>query len=220
MGASHADAAPGDLGVTQVASIPDVGNIGELTNVNGTMFFVVLDPGGSTVSLWRSDGTTAGTASIKQFPDGFGDQLDQLTNVNGTLFFIADDGAHGEELWRSNGTAAGTTMVQDIAPGALGSVFGDSADLTNVNGTLFFVAADGNENPDTPSGDGLELWKSGTTGGATMVKNIDTVDDPAGDATILGLTDVNGVLLFGADDGVTVPALEKRRQLRRHHRPS
>ena len=47
----------------------------------------------------------------------------------------------GAELWKSDGTPAGTVMVQEIPPG-----MGDFSanDLTNVNGTLYYVV-DGND---------------------------------------------------------------------------
>src|SRR5947209_4656160 len=86
--------------------------------------------------------------------------------MNGVLYFTADDNDHGSgagyELFRSDGTAAGTYMVKDINPGAGSSM---PANLTNVNGTLFFTANDGVH--------GAELFHSdGTAAGTYMVKDI------------------------------------------------
>ncbi|MCP4657090.1 MAG: DUF11 domain-containing protein, partial [bacterium] len=66
------------------------------------------------------------------------------------------------------------------------------ADLTNVNGTLYFQAYDGVN--------GHELWKSdGTSAGTVMVKDI----IPGGASLGMGnLTNVNGTLYFWANDGV------------------
>ena len=78
-----------------------------------------------------------------------------LTNVGGTLLFTANDGTHGYELWQSDGTQAGTFMVDDIHPGLASgtrSYYYSDADLTNVNGTVFFAATDGST--------GVELWKA------------------------------------------------------------
>ena len=65
-------------------------------------------------------------------------------------------------------------MVKDINPGSSSS---GPADLTNVNGTLYFQADDGAH--------GFELWKSdGTAAGTVMVKDIDpgsTGSDPRSD---------------------------------------
>src|SRR5262245_26632365 len=71
--------------------------------------------------------------------DVYGLPVERFTESGGRLFFTAG-GFEGEELWTSDGTAAGTVLVKDI------NLFGGSAQpdlLTDVNGTLFFVADDG-----------------------------------------------------------------------------
>ena len=69
----------------------------------------------------------------------------------------------GQELWKSDGTAAGTTLVKNIRPGS--GTSSSPRELTNVNGTLFFVADDGVT--------GQELWKSdGTAAGTVLVRDI------------------------------------------------
>ncbi len=59
--------------------------------------------------------------------------------VGDQLFFTVFDLAHGSELWQSDGTAAGTRMMADIWPGATSS---SPTSLTDVNGTLYFLASD------------------------------------------------------------------------------
>ena len=54
--------------------------------------------------LWRSDGTEAGTALVKDIWPGTQGALLNLTDVGDTLYFTADDGTHGYELWKSDGT--------------------------------------------------------------------------------------------------------------------
>ena len=90
---------------------------GELTNVNGMLFFTA-DDGVNGRELWKSDGTAAGTVLVEDIRLGAGNSSlpSQLTNVNGVLFFTADDGVNGRELWKSDGTAAGTVLVKDISP--------------------------------------------------------------------------------------------------------
>ena len=162
-----------------------------LTNVNGTLFFTA-DDGLHGRELWKSDGTTSGTTMVEDLYPGSGGGISYgiLTNANGTLFFTGSDGINGG-LWKSDGTAAGTVPVSYAFPlsGAL---------TTSVNGTLFFKYDDGIH--------GEELWKSdGTAAGTTMVKDITPWTTPSYypiSSHIHDLTNVNGTLFFGADDGV------------------
>ncbi len=142
-----------------------------------------------------------------------GSSIESLTNVGGTLFFGADDDLNGSELWKSDGTAAGTAMVANIRTGnPPGSSPGDSAnpeDLIDMGGTLLFEATDGIN--------GDELWKSNGgplgPGGTEMVENINTGDPPGSDPDLSSLvavpTNVNGTLLFEADDGISGQELWK-----------
>jgi len=192
-------------GTTMVMDINSVAGVGsspqKLTNMNGTLFFTT-DDGIHGRELWKSDGTASGTmmvADIATRTVGVGSSPDKLTNVNGTLFFIADDGIHGSELWKTDGTTAGTQLVKDINTLAVVDPYYYSPPhgLTNVNGTLFFIADD-----DTH---GRELWKSdGTTAGTQLVKDINptTVIEPYSYTPPSGLTNMNGTLFFTTDDGI------------------
>jgi ELWxxDGT repeat protein len=148
-------------------------NPSELTNVDGTLFFDAVGPVGGH-ELWKSDGTAAGTVIVKDINPGFSSSNPaDLTAVGGTLFFSADDGIHGRELWKSDGTAAGTTMVANINqnPIAGGTDEGSGPnELTNVNGTLFFLAFDGIVRDPDYGQSGAQLWKSdGTSTGTVTV---------------------------------------------------
>jgi len=79
-------------------------------------------------------------------------------------------------------------LVKDIIPGTLGS---NPANLTNVNGTLFFTIYD--------TASGHQLWKSdGSTAGTVMIKNTYA----AGNSNVsFNLTNVSGTLFFRADTG-------------------
>ncbi len=51
------------------------------------------------VELWRSDGTAAATALVKDIrPGAFGSHPRYLTAFRGRVYFSADDGATGAEL--------------------------------------------------------------------------------------------------------------------------
>ncbi len=115
-----------------------------------------------------------------------------LVDVNGTLFFSAFDAEHLRELWKSDGTVEGTVLVADISTDP-SNPFGSSPfELTNVNGTLFFVANDDLH--------GFELWKSdGTAEGTVLVKDI--TPGPDGNISAISeLTAVGSTLFFSAID--------------------
>ena len=161
-----------------------------LTNVRGTLFFQAND-GTHGAELWRSNRSSAGTvlvADINRTP--VGSYPGPPTNVNGTLFFAANDNIHGSQLWRTNGTPAGTVLVKDITPG-LGLDSGSVLyDLTNVNGTLFFITSGFGAN--------IDLWRSdGTAAGTVPVKEVaQYVASPDGAYFPGDLTSVGGTLFF------------------------
>src|SRR4029077_18598775 len=77
--------------------------------------------GSTSTSLWKTDGTAAGTVPLSATnPSGF-------TPLGSILLFLADGGS-GQGLWRTAGTGASTfaltastvNSVQEITP--LGSV--------------------------------------------------------------------------------------------------
>ncbi len=142
------------------------------------------------VELWRTDGTAAGTALVRDINPGQAwSSATGLTAVGGLVYFAANDGTHGVELWRSDGTAAGTWLVRDLWPGD-----GNSSPqyLTAVADTLYFVAS-------TPEA-GPELWRTdGTAAGTVLVKDIRVGSAGSSPASLAAL---NGVLYFSADDGV------------------
>lgn len=115
---------------------------------NGELYFTAQSnyPG----IQWETNGTTTGTGQINSLVPGDpkAAMLD-LTDVNGTLYFFSQgpsDGT-GEGLYKSNGTVAGTTEVENFVGG------GD--DLTNADGTVFFLSGD-------------VLWKTDGTAAGTV----------------------------------------------------
>ena len=84
---------------------------------NLTYFFTTSTATG-TASLWKTNGTPAGTALVKDIQPGRRLAPSALTNVGGTLFFTTYDGANGYDLWKSDGTTAGTVVVKDVQSGS------------------------------------------------------------------------------------------------------
>ena len=69
----------------------------------------------------------------------------------------------GWELWKTEGTNAGTVMLKPYAGGINNTGDSNPANLTNLNGVLYFTATDGTN--------GMELWKTdGTNVGTVMLK--------------------------------------------------
>ncbi len=112
---------------TGVEEVSSPGQIGNLTNFQGTLFFAAgADFNDAGIELWRSDGTTAGTFMVKDieprqwfyFGDwiGFGSRPSNFTNFNGQLYFTTssedNDSSPANGIWKTDGTAAGTVQVQ------------------------------------------------------------------------------------------------------------
>ena len=120
---------------------------------------------GINSSLWRTDGTEAGTTIVKEIGDGAlrGQyQTRQFLEFNNCLYFSTSDGVSGYELWKSDGTESGTTLVKDIKSGSNSS---DPTLFTVFGDYLYFSAKDEEH--------GEELWRTdGTEEGTTLVKDI------------------------------------------------
>jgi len=143
--------------------------------IGSVMYFSAYN-GSSGLRLWRSDGTSTGTAIVSTNVTASG-----LENVGGTLYFAGiPTGFSTEFLFTSDGTSGGTVQVTNLV-----NVAGE---LTDVDGTLFFTGSNGVT--------GVEIWKSdGTSGGTSMVKDLNPGSPDNGAAF---LTNVNGTLFFFA----------------------
>jgi uncharacterized protein (TIGR03118 family) len=172
--------------------VPNSGDPEWLTNFNGKLVFTAND-GAHGAQLWTSDGTTGGTHTITSTYTDLNPV--NLTVSNGAIYF-GSAGTKSAGLWKSDGTAAGTVMLEAFVPSTLANVItssglGDGI-VTDVNGTLFFAADDGQTGP--------ELWKTdGTAAGTVLVRDI--ASGPAGSSP-LAMTGVNGELFLVANDGV------------------
>ena len=162
------------------------------TAVMGNILYFAANSAETGTELWRTDGTAAGTALVRDIAPGTGSSSPaNFTVVGNTLFFAATNGSNGIELWKTDGTSAGTVMVRDIFPGTSSST---PANLRNVAGTLFFSASDSTAN-------GTELWKSdGTPGGTVMVLNINATANTG--SSPANFTAVGSTLFFTANDGI------------------
>jgi ELWxxDGT repeat protein len=177
--------------VKDVWAGPQTSNLFCLTDVNGVLFFVADDgihrnpswyPGAAR-TLWRSDGTAAGTFMVAPVV------ADRLTRVGDRVFFRDYDGS----LYVSDGTAGGTALLARYpgigkAPEGLMSAGGDLA---------LFTADDGA---------GLGLWRSDGTASGTFRL---TTEPPLGAASATYAAAVVGRRLFFAMPGPDRTALWK-----------
>jgi len=151
-----------------------------LTDAGDTLYFV------KPYEVWESDGTAAGTVMLGS-TDAFA--FSDQTASNGAKFVTAVDS--WLEVWSDVGKPA-RLAIANFQPGAAtqGSM---PQQLTNVGGTLFFLADDGIS--------GTELWRSdGTSAGTTLVKDINP--GPSG-SSARHLIAVGNTLFFVANDGTS-----------------
>jgi ELWxxDGT repeat protein len=116
----------------------------------------------------------------------------EYETVGDRLYFVADDGVHGEELWISDGTTEATRLVRDIHPDLEQERDYGVQQLTDVDGTLFFLAGDEFYR--------RALWTSdGTESGTVSLPVIG-----AQEGATPTLVNVGGILYFASspyDDG-------------------
>ncbi|MFB1479638.1 hypothetical protein [Corallococcus sp. RDP092CA] len=159
-----------------------------LADVQGQLYFATnLFDGSAT--LWRSDGTEAGTLQVKSFPPASvgAPRMTSLVPVGNKVFFQFDDPGTGQELWISNGTSAGTHLVKDVTPGPTGTRFAFTAAQ---NGRLIFIR----EWAFAPGNPQVEVWRSdGTSAGTVQVANFGTV------GRLVAPTMLGNTLLFFLD---------------------
>ncbi len=168
----------------------------QLVELDGQFFFLARGSEYGEVLLWRSDGSEAGTRWV--INEGMLTDVWQLTVVGDRLYFVASDDEHGVQVWQSDGSEAGTQRLTSIAPDDGGMWPRQNMPmgyvpylLTDIDGTLFFVADDGER--------GYGLWRSdGTPQGTVFVSRLIEGDlSPE----YYYLTNLNGTLLFVARTG-------------------
>ncbi len=185
-----------DLSTEMVANInmentgADSSNPAHKTVFNNLLIFSAHDGLGGN-ELWKYTGTSGIAemiADINLTTDSSSNPgLYGFTVSDGMLYFAADDGwqipDRNYQLWRTNGDTVG--LVFTINP------FGtaEPQNMFDLNGTLFFVADDGN---------GFEVWKN-TALTTEMVKDIQPLftDKPY----LIGV--YNNKAYFSADNGTT-----------------
>ncbi|CAN5760108.1 hypothetical protein BH11PLA1_BH11PLA1_21600 [soil metagenome] len=145
----------------------------------GAVYFVGDEVIGGGRELWRTDGTSAGTAqAFNLFNSGSGVLSDPVV-FNGALYFSGlRDLEEGAELFASDGTLAGTRLVADIAPAAFGS--SNPGGFAVSGGVLAFSAT-------TPA-TGREIFRSDGTASGTRLLWDAAAGAADGGTAVLGLS--------------------------------
>ncbi len=166
----------------------------QLTPFGNLLLFASQDAAGNS-SLWRTDGTPAGTFQLGSSRPG------PLHKVGSRVFFAAEDPTAGRELWATDGTLAGTVRIKDINPGTAPGILVELYDSpwpplewADLDGRYLLFPADGG------TGDGEELWISdGTAAGTHQLVDVNAM--PGGLSEIRWLTGTASKVYFVADDG-------------------
>jgi ELWxxDGT repeat protein/VCBS repeat-containing protein len=160
---------------------------------NSNVYFIATSSASET-SLWKSDGTSAGTVQIANINTAGNDQASGLiTDYTGTLYFAASNATQGVELWKYVPGDVAPVLVQDINPGSGSSNPTQliASRQSNLNSSIMFVANDGTN--------GSELWRNNTiSGGAVLVKNISAGSGSSGITNLSSMTGYGNLVLFSA----------------------
>ncbi|MEO0968439.1 MAG: ELWxxDGT repeat protein, partial [Cyanobacteria bacterium J06639_18] len=162
---------------------------------SGNNFFFFLRPEFGTTFLYKTDGTAEGSFSIFGFDGRNAQSFGEVTDVNGTVFAAFGNVAEPRSFLQGNLLKFDPTTFDPITVKD-NFANGSPANLTNIDGTLYFSAAENNSEGEIQD---KELWKSdGTNAGTVEVKDINPGD---GSSDPENLTDVKGTLYFTVDDG-------------------
>lgn len=162
--------------------------------IGNIVYFIVTDAKTGINQMWRSDGTTIGTALIKDLGK---DNPSEFMAFNNNIYFITISSINGDYIWKSNGTTAGTAQLKQIsASSQSGNRTPSYAAIENApvlaSNALYFTANDGTH--------GDELWKTdGTENGSGMIFDFSPGSDGSNP---YGLTVLNNELYFGANSSL------------------
>ncbi|MGK6343514.1 T9SS type A sorting domain-containing protein [Chryseobacterium sp. DT-3] len=128
--------------------------------LNNKFYFIANQ--GTEYALYESNGTEAGTVSVKPL------RVPRLNGISADNYFIFegfDPDAGGMEPWISDGTSAGTKMLKNIMPGNTSSMA--NSKFIRLNNKIYF---DSNANGVSPAY-GDYVWETDGTEAGTVLFN-------------------------------------------------
>ena len=150
--------------------------------LNGRLCLAASD--GTTTTLWTTDGTAAGTASVAPIPTFYFPGAE----LGAALYFTVWTPTSGPALWRTDGTAAGTGRFLDFNP----SGSSEPVVIGRLGDRLLLQANDGTH--------GAEPWiTDGTVGGTELLKDVNPGKGSSGFGAFAFL---GSTLFFFANDGL------------------
>jgi ELWxxDGT repeat protein len=177
---------------------------------NGSYFLFAANTTAEGVELWKSDGTTGGTALLKNINTGADSSSPgSFFLVGSTVLFMAKDATHGTELWKTDGTAAGTVLVKDMNTGLPdgtsvelfpGFSFAIFQGFHLFNNKAYFRAFDGVST--------AEVWVTdGTAAGTVLLKDIVPGSPVPAPMFLFNAVNLSNKFIFGVSDGSTTSEL-------------
>lgn len=150
----------------------------------GSLYFGVR--GDAATGLWKSDGTTGGTAIFEAIPIANGHELRYFTIYNSKLYFMLQSANNTFELWETDGTSPGTSSIYSFVQ----TNPDDAVIWGELQGKLLITAS--------TTGAGHEMWLSdGTAPGTTQILDLNA---GAGDGVPVNRGFLDGATFYFAGD--------------------
>lgn len=155
---------------------------------NNYVFFLT-EANGYNSSLWRTDGTAAGTILLKKFDH----YVTEIVGAGNHAFVIEPITNNGTwQIWKSDGTVSGTAMLKEFEnrPGEVDY----STMVSTGNGIVYFYSP------------GAQLFKTdGTTAGTILLKSFHYIDQvaPSGNGAFLIVRTADGAQEIWKTNGTT-----------------
>ena len=141
---------------------------------------------GLPLSVWRSDGTAAGTSIVAAAGTVDVHQFPFLRKAGDRVVYVTSDSQNGRQLWGTDGTAANTVRLTDV-PQSTDLVDPSIIAVATAAGVAYYAISDGGDSS------AWSVWKSdGTVAGTSKLSGIPSFKGGSGTG-LLADADANTV---------------------------